>query len=54
MMSAAFALDQYAAYEAFSVRKLQSGESADVFLTDLRRLAAFLVVFRTVRWHVHL
>lgn len=36
---AAFALDQYAAYEAFSVRKLQPGESADVFLADLRRLA---------------
>lgn len=36
---AAFALDQYAAYEAFSARRLQPGESADVFLADLRRLA---------------
>ena len=27
---AAFALDQYAAYEAFSVRRLRAGESADV------------------------
>ena len=36
---AAFALDKYAAYEAFSARRLQHGESADVFLADLRRLA---------------
>ena len=35
----AFALDQHAAYEAFSARRLQPGESADVFLADLRRLA---------------
>lgn len=35
---AAFAMDQYAAYEAFSARRLQAGESADVFLADLRRL----------------
>ena len=35
----AFALDKYAAYEAFSSRRLQAGESADVFLADLRRLA---------------
>ena len=33
---AAFALDKY---EAFSARRLQHGESADVFLADLRRLA---------------
>ncbi|KAF0314327.1 hypothetical protein FJT64_015207 [Amphibalanus amphitrite] len=37
---AAFALDQHAAYEAFSARRLRPGESADVFLADLRRLAA--------------
>ena len=37
---AAFALDEHAAYEAFSVRRLRPGESADVFLADLRRLAA--------------
>ena len=36
---AAFALDQYAAYEAFSARRLRAGESADVYLADLRRLA---------------
>ena len=36
---AAFALDQYAAYEAYAVRRLMPGESADVFLADLRRLA---------------
>lgn len=36
----AFALDQYAAYEMFSARRLMPGESADVFLADLRRLAA--------------
>lgn len=36
---AAFALDEHAAYEAFTSRRLQSGESADVFLADLRRLA---------------
>lgn len=35
----AFALDQYAAYDAFSTRRLQRGETADVFLADLRRLA---------------
>lgn len=35
----AFALDQYAAYDAFSTRRLRLGESADVFLADLRRLA---------------
>lgn len=36
---AAFALDEHAAYEAFSARRLRPGESADVFLADLRRLA---------------
>lgn len=36
---AAFALDQYAAYEAFITRRLQPSESADVFLADLRRLS---------------
>ena len=35
----AFALDQHAAYEAFTTRRLRSGESADVFLADLQRLA---------------
>jgi len=35
----AFALDQYAAYDAFSSRHLQPGESADVYLADLKRLA---------------
>ena len=37
---AAFALDQFAAYDAFSARNLQPGESLDVFLSKLRRLAA--------------
>ena len=36
----AFALDQYAAYETFAARRLMPGEAADVFLADLRRLAA--------------
>ena len=36
---AAFALDQYAAYEAFTARRLQASESVDVFLADLRRLS---------------
>ena len=36
---AAFALDEHAAYDAFSSRRLQAGESADVYLADLRRLA---------------
>ena len=35
----AFAMDQYAAYEAFSARRLQAGEAADVFLDDLWHLA---------------
>ena len=37
---AAFALDQFAAYDAFSDRRLQPGESPDVYLSELRRLAA--------------
>lgn len=37
---AAFALDEHAAYEAFTSRRLRAGESADVFLAELRRLAA--------------
>ena len=37
---AAFALDQFAAYEAFSGRRLHPGESPDVYLSELRRLAA--------------
>lgn len=37
---AAFALDEHAAYESFTNRRLQAGESADVFLAALRRLAA--------------
>ncbi|KAF0307742.1 Retrovirus-related Pol polyprotein from transposon 297 [Amphibalanus amphitrite] len=36
----AFAPDPFTAYEAFVSRRLQHGESADVFLADLRRLAA--------------
>lgn len=36
----AFAMDEHAAYEAFSVRRLRPGEAADVFLADLKRLAA--------------
>ena len=35
----AFAMDQLAAYDAYSSRRLQPGESADVYLADLRRLA---------------
>ena len=37
---AAFALDQFAAYDAFSDRRLRPGESPDVYLSELRRLAA--------------
>ena len=37
---AAFAPDPFTAYDAFASRRLQHGESADVFLADLRRLAA--------------
>lgn len=36
---AAFAMDSFAAYDAFRCRRLRGGESADVFLSDLRRLA---------------
>ena len=36
----AFALDQHAAYEKFAERRLMPGETADVYLADLRRLAA--------------
>ena len=36
----AFAMDPLAAYDAYSTRRLQPGESADVYLSDLRRLAA--------------
>ena len=36
---AAFALDQFAAYERFESRRLEPGESPDVYLADLRRLA---------------
>ena len=36
---AAFALDEHAAYDAFSSRRLRTGESADVYLADLKRLA---------------
>ncbi|KAF0293263.1 hypothetical protein FJT64_008856 [Amphibalanus amphitrite] len=36
----AFAPDPFTAYEAFVSCRLQHGESADVFLADLRRLAA--------------
>lgn len=39
-LHAAFALDENAAYDAFVLRRLRHGESADVFLADLRRLAA--------------
>lgn len=37
---AAFALDQFAAFDAFTSRRLRPGESPDVFLADLRRTAA--------------
>ena len=40
---AAFALDQFAAYERFEARRLELGESADVYLADLRRLAELFV-----------
>lgn len=36
---AAFAMDSFAAYDAFCCRRLRGGESPDVFLSDLRRLA---------------
>lgn len=37
---AAFAVDQFTAYEQFVSRKVRSGESPDVFLAELRRLAS--------------
>ena len=37
---AAFALDQHAAYEAFTSRRLRPSEAPDVYLADLRRLSA--------------
>lgn len=37
---AAFAVDPYVAYEQFVSRKLHSGESPDVYLAELRRLAS--------------
>ena len=37
---AAFAVDPYMAYEQFVSRRLRSGESPDVFLAELRRLAS--------------
>ena len=36
----AFAMDRLAAYDAYASRRLQPGESADVYLADLRRLAS--------------
>jgi len=38
----AFAADSFLAYERFIVRKLQPGETVDVFLAELRKLAASL------------
>ena len=40
----AFAADSFLAYEWFIVRKLQPGETVDVFLAELRKLAASLGV----------
>ena len=39
VLLAAFSVDAYTAYELFTKRKLCDGEKADMFLTDLRRLA---------------
>ncbi|KAG0719538.1 hypothetical protein GWK47_050258 [Chionoecetes opilio] len=36
----AFAADKFVAYEQFVTRRLQDGESVDVYLAELRRLAA--------------
>lgn len=36
----AFATDKFLAYEQFIARRLQDGEAVDVYLADLRRLAA--------------
>ena len=38
-LHADFAHDENAAYDAFVTRQLKHGESADVYLADLRRLA---------------
>jgi len=38
----AFAADSFVAYEQFIARKLQPGETVDVFLAELRKLATFL------------
>ena len=35
----AFAVDKYAAYEQFSVRRLRAGESVDVYLAELQQLS---------------
>ena len=37
---AAFAVDKFIAYDQFVTRRLRDGESVDVYLADLRRLAA--------------
>ena len=37
---AAFAVDQFTAYDAFVNRKLQNGESVDVYLADLQHYAS--------------
>ncbi|XP_043189920.1 uncharacterized protein LOC122364018 [Amphibalanus amphitrite] len=36
----AFAVDKFQAYEEFTARRLRVGESVDVYLADLRRLAS--------------
>jgi len=38
----AFAADSFVAYEQFIARKLQPGETVDVFLAELRKLATLL------------
>ncbi|KAK4315449.1 hypothetical protein Pmani_000020 [Petrolisthes manimaculis] len=38
-LTSAFAVDKFIAYEQFVDRKLRDGESVDVYLADLRRLA---------------
>ena len=35
-----FAVDPYEAYELFIARRLRAGESPDVYLAELRRLAS--------------
>ena len=39
VLCTAFAADKFTAYDQFISRKLRGGESVDVFLSDLRRLA---------------